>query len=108
MAKDRQLSVRMIAEEMGLDKSAVHRILTDHLHMRKICAKLVLKNLSVEQKANRLEICQDLLGRLEIEPDFLDKVKQEMNHGCSTTIQRPNGKVRNGTRKVLLIRRKHA
>ena len=28
----------------------------------------------MEQKANRLEICQDLLGRLEIEPDFLDKV----------------------------------
>jgi len=30
--------------------------------------------LSVEQKANRLEICQDLLGRLETEPNFLDKV----------------------------------
>ena len=28
MAKDRRLSVRMIAEETGLDKSAVHRILT--------------------------------------------------------------------------------
>ena len=42
--------------------------------MRKICAKLVPKNLSVEQKANRLEICQDLLGRLEIEPNFLNKV----------------------------------
>ena len=66
MAKDRRLSVRMIAEETGLDKNAVHRILTDHLHMRKICAKLVPKNLTVEQKANRLEICQDLLGRLEI------------------------------------------
>jgi len=36
--------------------------------------KIVPKNLSVEQKANRLEICQDLLGRLEIEPIFLDKV----------------------------------
>jgi len=34
----------------------------------------VPKNLSVEQKSNRLEICQDLLGRLEIEPHFLDKV----------------------------------
>jgi len=34
----------------------------------------VLKNLSVEEKANRLEICQDLLGRLDIEPNFLDKV----------------------------------
>jgi len=35
MAKDRRLSVRMTAEESGLDKNAVHRILTDHLHMRK-------------------------------------------------------------------------
>jgi len=70
MAKDRRLSVRMIAEETGLNKNAVHRILTEHLHVRKICAKLVPKNLSVEQKANRLEICQDLLGRLEIEPNF--------------------------------------
>jgi len=72
--KDRQLSVRMIAEEMGLNKNAVHRILTEHLHMWKICAKLVLKNLSVEQKANRLEICQDLLRWLEIEPNFLHRV----------------------------------
>jgi len=58
MAKDRRLSVRMIVKETGLDKNAVHRNLKDHLHMR----KLVPKNLSVEQKANRLEICQDLLG----------------------------------------------
>ena len=28
----------------------------------------------MEQKANELEICQDLLGRLEIEPNFLYKV----------------------------------
>ena len=55
-------------------KNEVHRILTQHLDKRKICAKLVPKNLSVEQKANRLGICQDLLGRLEIEPDFLDNV----------------------------------
>ena len=74
MAKDRRLSVRMIAEETGLNKNAVHRILTEHLHMRKICAKSVPKNLSVEQKANRLEIFEDLLGRLEIEPNFLHKV----------------------------------
>jgi len=73
MTKDRQLSVRMIAEETGLNKNAVYRILTEHLHIRKISAKLVPKNLSVEQKANRFEICQDLLGRLEIEPIFCIK-----------------------------------
>ena len=74
MAKDHRLSVRMIAEETGLNKNAVHGILTEHLHMQKICAKLVPKNLSVEQKANWVEICQDLMGRLKIEPNFLHKV----------------------------------
>jgi len=64
----------MTAEETGLDRNTVHRNLTDHLHMRKTCAKLVPKILSVEQKANRLEICQDLQGRLKIEQNFLDKV----------------------------------
>ena len=43
MTKDSRLSVRMIAEETGLNKNEVHRILTEHLHMRKICAKLVPK-----------------------------------------------------------------
>ena len=47
--KDRRLSVRMIAEETSLDKNAVHRILTEHLHMRKIRAKLVPKFFFVEQ-----------------------------------------------------------
>ena len=61
----------MTAEETDSNKNAVHRILTEHSHMRKISAKLVPKNSSVEQNVNQLEICQDLLGRLEIEPNFL-------------------------------------
>jgi len=39
MAKDRRLSVRMIAEKTGLDKNAVHRILIDHLHIAKNLCK---------------------------------------------------------------------
>jgi hypothetical protein len=35
MAKESRLSVRMIAQEMGLDKNADHRILTDHLPCEK-------------------------------------------------------------------------
>ena len=37
MAKDRHLSVRMIAEETGLDKNAVHRILKDRVHAKNLC-----------------------------------------------------------------------
>jgi len=36
MVKDCRLSVRMIADETGLDKSAVHRILTDHLRVQQV------------------------------------------------------------------------
>jgi len=42
--------------------------------MRNVCANLVSKNFSLEQKANWLEICQDLLRRFDFEPNFLDKV----------------------------------
>ena len=45
MSKDRRLSVRMIAEETRLNEIATHTIQTYRLHMRKICAKLVPKNL---------------------------------------------------------------
>ena len=38
--RDRRLSVRLMAEEVGLPKTDVHRIITEDLHMRKICAKL--------------------------------------------------------------------
>jgi len=44
--RDRRLNVRLIAEDIGLPKTDVHRIITEDLHMRKICAKLVPKNLS--------------------------------------------------------------
>jgi len=44
--RDRRLNVRLIAEELGLPKTDVHRIITEDLHMRKICAKLVPNNLS--------------------------------------------------------------
>jgi len=44
--EDRRLNMKLIAEEVGLLKTDVHRIITEDLHMRKICAKLVPKNLS--------------------------------------------------------------
>ncbi|GFU55198.1 protein GVQW3 [Trichonephila clavipes] len=43
---DRRLTVRMIGEELNLNHTTVHQILTNELKMRKICAKMVLRNLS--------------------------------------------------------------
>jgi len=72
--RDRCLNVWLIAEEVGLPKMDVHRIITEDLHVRKICAKLVPKNLSDEQKDNRALVSRELLDRVTSEPDFLQRV----------------------------------
>lgn len=71
---DRRLSVRLIADRVDLPKSIVHDIITTELQMRKICAKLVPKVLTDEQKENRVLVSRDLLDRVGSEPGFLDRV----------------------------------
>jgi len=46
---DRRLTVRTMGEQLGSTQATVHRILTNDLEMRKICAKMVPKNLSINQ-----------------------------------------------------------
>ena len=42
--------------------------------MRKVCAKMVPKLLSDEQKERHKELCLDLLQRVDIEPDLLNSI----------------------------------
>ena len=70
----RRLTLRMIRSELNLNRFTVHLILTQDLDMRKLCAKMVPKNLRTEQKANRTDVCLDLLDHLEREPEFFSHV----------------------------------
>ena len=67
---DRRLMLRMISSELNLNRFTVHQTLTQDLDMRKVCAKMVPKNLTTEQKANRKDVCLDLLYHPEKEPEF--------------------------------------
>ena len=71
---DRRLSVRLIADKTELPKSIVHEIMATELNMRKVCAKLVPKVLTDDQKQNRILISRDLLDRVGSEPDFMERV----------------------------------
>jgi len=42
--------------------------------MRKVCTKMVPKNLTTEQKSIRRDVCLHLLDRLEREPEFFSRV----------------------------------
>ena len=63
MHENCQLTVRSIAEQVNIDRETVRKILTEDLDMREVCAKMIPKELSEEQKQRRVTICQDLLER---------------------------------------------
>ncbi|GFY04546.1 nicotinate-nucleotide pyrophosphorylase [Trichonephila clavipes] len=56
------------------DKMVVHKIISEDLGMRKICAKLVPKVLTDVQKQDREAVSKDLLERIEKNPLFFDNV----------------------------------
>jgi len=64
----------MNSSELNLNRFTVHQILTKDLAMRKVLAEMVPKNLTTEPKANRRDVCLDLLDRLEREPEFFSRV----------------------------------
>ena len=50
---DRRLAVRMIADEVNMNRETVHLILSEELGMREICAKMVTRNLTEQQRVER-------------------------------------------------------
>ena len=69
---DRRLAVRMMAEELDINRESVRTILLE-LHMRKV-PKIVPKLLSDNQKQHRVRVCEDKLERIGADPDFLGRI----------------------------------
>lgn len=69
--KDRCLNIGHIASQVGLPKPMVHKIVTEHLNMQKMSAKLVPKICLMNRNKTCPFICQDLFVCLATEPDFL-------------------------------------
>lgn len=71
---DRRLTIRMIADQLTLDKETVRLILVNDLGMRKICAKMVPRLLTDDQKTRRMTVCQDVLEQLAVNGKLLESV----------------------------------
>ena len=56
---DCHLTVRMIANDLSMNRERVWRIITEDMEMRKICAKMVPSLLNDGQKEHRVQMCQD-------------------------------------------------
>jgi len=71
LRENHRLTVRSIAEQVNIDRETDRKILTEDLDMRTVCAKMVPKELTEEQKQRRVTNCQDLLERQD---DVLGRV----------------------------------
>ena len=103
---DRRLTLRMISSELHLNRFNVLLILTQDLDMRKVCSKMVPKNLSTEQKANWRMCVLIFWTALRGSQNSSVTLSQVMNHGFWSTTLRQNAKVRSGTLQTLPVPRK--
>ena len=68
---DRQISIRRLAKELAI----IHEIMNNHMGMKKVCTRWILKLLTPIQRANRVDCCQELLQHSEVNPaKFLDYI----------------------------------
>jgi len=71
LAQDRRVTLRLMAEELGISKDMVHTLVHKDLGKWKICSRFVPHKLTDEQKAKRMETTGDFITICDKDPSFL-------------------------------------
>ncbi|XP_072142421.1 protein GVQW3-like, partial [Dermacentor andersoni] len=72
--RDRRVTIREIAEEVGISTFSAHSIMTEDFAMNRVAAKFMPKLLMVEQKQLRVEVSQDMLDSTNSDPNFMNTI----------------------------------
>ena len=72
--ENRQITIREVAEDVGISVGSCHAIFSDVLGMKSVSAKFVPKLLNFDQKNRRMSIAQELLNDVNDDPDLLKRV----------------------------------
>jgi len=72
--QNRHLTIREIAEDVGISFGSCQAILTEKLNMHRVAAKFVPCVLTEDQKANCVNISQELLDHVNIDENFLKNI----------------------------------
>ncbi|CAF1549282.1 unnamed protein product, partial [Rotaria sordida] len=62
---DPYLTIEELQEQTDLSYGTVHRIITDHLNLRKVTARYIPKDLTDFQRAERVRICKENLAKFQ-------------------------------------------
>ena len=100
----RRLGVRVITEELNVNRETVRQIVKEDLEMRKISSKMVLRILTHDQKKRRLHISSDLLRGAEM----FNRLITGDETWCFQYDPEKNDRACSGKHRIHLTRKKHA
>ena len=66
--RDRQISIRPIADELAISKTSLYEIISNYLAMKKICTRWVPTCSTPLQRANRVDCCEEFLENCNQDP----------------------------------------
>lgn len=59
---------------IDIDRESVRRILVEYLNIEKVCAKMISKNLILDQKFNRKEICSNIIKTIKDDSKLFNNI----------------------------------
>ena len=68
------MAIREIAEDVGISFGSCQAILTEKLNMRRFAAKFVPRVLTKDQKANHVNISQELPDHVSVDKNLLKTI----------------------------------
>ena len=74
---NRRITIREVANDVGISFGSCQVILTDVLGMKRMAMKIVPKLLNFEQKQRRIDITQEMFTKFNDDSDLLKKVITE-------------------------------
>jgi len=74
LINNRKLTIRELAKDLNIDCGSIQDIVVNGLGLRRVAAKLVLKELNFMQKRDRVVIAKDMISKAESDPTFIKRI----------------------------------
>jgi len=84
---NRHLTIREVADEVGISMGSCHQIVAEELQMHCISAKFMPHLLTDDQKENVVEISQELLANANGNENFLKKITGDKTWICGYDVE---------------------
>ena len=87
----RRMTVRIVAEDVGLTMGTALEILTSKLKLKSVCTKWVPRLIKPEEKRIRVQICRDRTSRYSEKRDgFLNRIVTNAKHCLTLVLLNPD------------------